>query len=135
MRKESTYDILLDYLTQRNNGTLDSKSIDKCLQNIGKDVDQIHEILVEFIDEWEREQLHQTELKRAKRSFSRGIVITVMMITVNLLFALGFFPVRGISILLYGAVAAGMFMTIWGWNTLRRSKMRDDRLKIKYQNW
>ena len=69
MRNETVYDILLDYLNQRKNAELDSESIKRRLKRNGKNEDEIHQIIVEFDDEWDRECIHLKEVKYSKTIF------------------------------------------------------------------
>ncbi|MCR9171416.1 MAG: hypothetical protein NXI10_02920 [bacterium] len=135
MKNETVYDILLDYLEQRKSFNLDSKSIERRLSKIGKNEDQIHEIMVEFDDEWDREQLFQHELKKANFNLYGGGFLAVAFAVLSILSALNVITFGGVNFVFYGAVAFSTASAIWGWNTLRKSDLRDKRLRIKYEKW
>lgn len=134
MEKETVYDILLDYLEQRKNAQLDSVSIKKRLARIGKTEDQIYEFMIEFDDEWDREMQYMQLLKKAKFNLYGGSILALVFAIISVFSALKIITIGGLSMVFYGAVATGLVGAIWGSNTIKMYKLRDERLKIKYLN-
>lgn len=135
MQKENVYDILLDYLDQRQKAELDSASIERRLRKMRKNKDQIHQIMIEFDDEWDRECIHQREVKNSKTIFVGGLIAAFCIGTINIISALGFGPFPNFTIIWIGGVAGGFMLAIKGFNGMRKRKLREKRLKIKYENW
>jgi len=135
MRDENVYDILLDYLDQRKDGTLDSSSIERRLRKMRKSQDQIHQIMIEFDDEWDRECIHTREVKNSTKLFYGGLLAAFCIGVISILSALGVRLFSNITIVWIGGVAGGFMLAIKGFNGMRKTKLREKRLKIKYQNW
>ena len=135
MQKETVYDILLDYLDQRQKAELDTSSIERRLRKIRKNEDQIHQILIEFDDEWDRECNHQREVKNSQTIFVGGLIAAFCIGTISILSALGFGIFPNFTIVWVGGVAGGFMLAIKGFNGMRKRKLREKRLKIKYQKW
>lgn len=135
MRNETVYDILLDYLNQRKNAELDSELIKRRLKRNGKNEDEIHQIIVEFDDEWDRECIHLKEVKNSKTIFIGGLLAAVCIGIISILSALGFGIFPNFTLTWFGGVAAGLMLAIKGFNGMRKRTLREKRLKIKYQNW
>ena len=135
MQNETAYDILLDYLDQRKNQNLNSKSIERRLKNLGKNEDQIHQIMIEFDDEWDRECMHHREVKNSKTFFVGGLLAAFCAGIISILSALGFGILPNFTLVWIGGVSAGLMLALKGASGIRKSKLRTNRLKIKYQNW
>lgn len=135
MQKETVYDILLDYFEQRRNATLDTQSIRIRLEKIGKNDDQIHEILIEFVDEWGREMAQQREFKNASFYTYGGASLALGVGFVSMLSALNIQPFARIPIIWYGGVVAGILFMLRGIGLSKQRKTRQDRLKLKYEKW
>ncbi|XOV66447.1 MAG: hypothetical protein ACFHU9_12545 [Fluviicola sp.] len=135
MSNKTVYNILLDYFEQRKNANLDTKSIKRRLQKIGKNEHQVDEIMIEFVDEWERQMAHERETKNATFFVFGGAFLTLGVGTVSIMSALNIQPFARIPVIWYGGVAAGLFFTFRGLNLQRQKKSRFQRLKVKYEKW
>lgn len=132
MKKETVYDILLDYLDQRRNGALDLEKIQTRLESIGKNDEQVQEIMIVFDDEWDQDCMLERSVKNAHVIFAGGAVVAISLGIVSFLSFLGYVP---LVLLWAGGVTAGIMLTIKGWNGIRYKKLHEKRLKNKYQSW
>lgn len=135
MSRETIYEVLIDYLEQRKSAQLDLQSIRRRMEKIGKTEDEIHQLLIEFDDEWDREQLHLHEVKYAKSLFLGGLILAFSIGIVSILSAMNIGPFSRIPFIWYGGVAAGLLLAFKGRNGIRKTKFREKRLKIKYLKW
>lgn len=134
MKTDSVYTILKMYFEQRSQNNRDNKPIAEHLKNIGKTPDEIHEILIEFDDEWDRELLLRKEVKNAKIYFIGGSAAAIAIGAFTIFTALNPIGMR-LTYVWYGGVAGGLLLAIKGWNNLKKQENREKRLKIKYENW
>ncbi len=135
MHSSSVYTILLTYLKQRSTGDLDTESIKNDLAKIGKNQGEIYDILIEFDDEWDRDLLHRKLMKKAEFNVIIGCILAIGAGTFCILSAVNMLSFQGFTIIPYGLVASGIFAALMGWNYMKTAKIREKRLKLKYQNW
>jgi len=83
VRNEPTHDnlvaVLLDYLEVRNNTACSAKLMGPRLIQMGKSVEQLHDLLVEMEDEWEKEQVAIVQLKKSKIVLTFSVLIAVLV--------------------------------------------------------
>jgi hypothetical protein len=135
MKTENVYTLLQNYFEQRSRNISNTTSLKRELGNLGKTPDEIYEILIEFDDDWDRELIHRHEVKHAKLYFIGGLAIAVLIGSVCILSTLNLIPNHGVTYIWYSGVAAGFLLAIKGWNGNKTQKIRQERLKLKYENW
>jgi hypothetical protein len=113
MKTDSVYSILKIYFEQRSQNNPDSTSITDHLRHIGKSNDEIHEILIEFDDEWDRELLLRKELKNAKIYFTGGLSAAIAIGAFTIFSALNPISLR-ITYVWHGGIAGGLLLSIKG---------------------
>lgn len=130
--KRSLYEMLEHYIEERANGN--HLIEDQCRQWLsyqGKNSEEIDDILIEFDDEWVKEQLQGNSRKKGRRMLFYGSIGFVSTSTFTIVLAF-----QGVlSYIPYGFVAFMTFIMLKGASEIRDAKYRKERRAIKWENW
>lgn len=130
--KQSTYEILEYYLEQKLNGNIMAeKESRKLFKRLGKTEDEIDHLLIEFDDEWTKEQLQGNGRKKGRKMLIFGsigfLVTSAFTIILSFQGILSYIP--------YGFVAFMAFIMLKGSSEIRDAKYRKERRAFKWENW
>lgn len=129
---ESLYELLEYFIEQKylKNSTVENECRTQ-LKQTGKTEDEIHDILIEFDDEWTKEQLQGESRKKAKFFIiGGGLGFVFGGVYLVYLALLGGFSTGSIVLL------AGSALTVLkGFNEIADAKRRKVRRALKWTSW
>ena len=133
---ERVVDIVEEYLAAKVNGeAIPDKQVRQRIKRTRVPEDEIDTIFLKMLDEWDREQLNQIVLKKAKRKvFIGGLGSLCISIIVLASILFSFLP-NGISIFTYGLMTYGFVTAILGYSQIKKSKMVKSRREIKWRDY
>lgn len=136
MDNQTIVTLLNNYLEDRKHKRFSSENFKNELRKLGKSEEEIHELYIEFDDEWTKEEMSLLNLKKSKGQMLLGALLAVGMGTASVLSAVQVFDTgkRGM-IIFYGAVAAGLLLVMKGFNDMRMEKIRKKRRIMKWAAW
>lgn len=132
MISTSLHGLLLNYLEECHKGNTSTSKIKRQLEILGKNEDDIHWIITEFEDEWDKQLLQMNRLKNSKTQIFVGLVVALLFATLSIFMALKIINI-GVVILFYGFVAAGILVALKGFQARRMEKLRIERREIKWR--
>lgn len=128
--------LLLEYLASRKSPEYHSDApFRRKLQLMKKTESEIHEILIEFIDEWEKELMDLQMIKTSNFNIIVGAIAGVTLCLFTWIAASGYFGKYKFLIISYGLIAGSFGMVINGFSMKKRVKLRQQRREIKWRNW
>jgi len=130
--KQSVHEILEHFLAQK---LLGNKNVEKesreFLKKLGKAEDEIDHLLIEFDDEWTKEQLFGMGIIKAKKLFILSLFGFSVLAVITIVWAL-----KGVIytalIAFVGVMCIGMLK---GVSEIRDAKHRIKRRAFKWSNW
>ncbi|MDX2361024.1 MAG: hypothetical protein QNK23_09475 [Crocinitomicaceae bacterium] len=133
---ETVVEIVEEYLSKRAlRDTIPHEELKRRLMRAGVQESSVHEITIELIDDWDREELALLKDKNSKRNVIFGAVVLLLSLIVAVLSALGIFPQGKMGLYMFGVMAAGILAISTGIVHLQKAKLRIDRRRIKWQVW
>lgn len=129
--KSSIYEILEHYIEERTNGNhLIEGQCRQWLSEQEKNSEEIDEILIEFEDEWTKEQLLENGKKKGHQLIMFGSIGFVGLSITTIILAL-----NGVLLpFLILFVGASLFPILSGYSEIRYTKYRKERRAIKWKN-
>ena len=130
-------DLLELYIsTKRSGEPIDKKDFADRLALLGKSEAQIHDILIEFDDDCDKELLAGMGAKKAKRLMIFGLILGFGGIILSISMALGVFgSISGFTVVPYGIVAASFIAAGKAYAEIGLVKKRKKRRALKWENW
>ena len=130
---ERVVDIVEDYLQKNFSGEqIKESDLERRIRRCRVPEDQIHELIVEIKDEFNREKNHRVKLKNAKQSIFMGILIALGFMTLSIVSSMGYLFGGYIPMFTYGAIAVAFVTSGQSYMYIRKSKSVKQRREIKY---
>lgn len=136
MNNQALITLLNNYLEDRKNKRFSSEAFKNELRKLGKNEEEIHELYIEFDDEWTKEEMSLLNLKKSKGQMIYGTLLAVGMGTASILSAVQVYDAGTPGIIIFdGAVATGLLLFLKGFNDMRMEKIRKKRRIMKWAAW
>ena len=134
--KETTVQIVEDYLLQRSQGRIiPTDELRRRFLKAGIQEDSEHEVLIELDHEWTREEEALLTYEASKKKIVIGLLISVVLLAISIVAALGIFFQGKIIVFVFGAIATAILSALEGARNSKKFKSRVERRRAKWSVW
>lgn len=125
-----------DYiLEKRTSNKINQTHFKKRLEILGKNENQIHEILVEIDDDCDKELLAGQGIKKAKTGLFISLFIALGFASLSIATALGYLLGGRIQVFFFGIIGASLVYTIKSYQEIKAVKHRKKRRAMKWDSF
>ena len=133
---ESVVEIVEEYILKKTKGiSISHDELCRRFHRAGVPKTSLHEVTIEILDDWDREEIALMKDKSSKRNIILGATILTGSLVIAILTSLGVILQGKIGIYMFGVMAAGILSMSTGIVHLQKAKLRKERRRIKWQVW